>query len=235
MKKKLLLSLISLVIISTAGCSEINSNHEEISSNSEYVFDENEIKEQNLEGYNDVIKKHEESSNTMDLAIKVDDKGDVLESANVKIVSAIYETGKIEHFSGFDEHWQTIYHYENYFNDDGILKPEFVFAEVTIEINCNKSYDELYLTGFTLDYLSNGEALKIEPRLIDKCIDYDNPHKGMVISIEADKPKIVTLGYPIYKKNFDTITEVYLYGRFALFTIMDNADGSLPVIFSKAE
>lgn len=98
MKKNLLLSLISLVIISTAGCSEINSNHEEISSNSEYVFDENEIKEQNLEGYNDVIKKHEESSNTMELAIKVDDKGNVLESANVKIVSAIYETGKIEHF-----------------------------------------------------------------------------------------------------------------------------------------
>lgn len=227
--KKIYSFLIAFNIITLAGCSSMQNN---ISSSPEIVQDEAAINSQNIEEYNKVVEKHNGKSDTMSLAINVDEKGKVLEKADVKIVSAISETGKITHFDGIDQRWQKIAHYERYFDDNGALLPEYVFAEITVEISSDKSWDELLLTSFQLRYISNGEAGTKEPHIIDKCIDCNNPHKGTTISIEANNPKLVTLGYIIPKENFDSITEAYLYGRFAQFDIMDNADGSLPVEFS---
>ena len=227
--KKIYSFLIAFNIITLAGCSSMQNN---ISSSPEIVQDEAAINSQNIEEYNKVVEKHNGKSDTMSLAINVDEKGKVLEKADVKIVSAISETGKITHFDGIDQRWQKIAHYERYFDDNGALLPEYVFAEITVEICSDKSWDELLLTSFQLRYISNGEAGTKEPHIIDKCIDCNNPHKGTTISIEANNPKLVTLGYIIPKEKFDSITEAYLYGRFAQFDIMDNADGSLPVEFS---
>lgn len=234
--KKFYSLLIALNIITLVGCSSTQGNlgvSSEVTS--EIIQDEKVINSQNLDEYSKVVEKNDTESDVMTLAIQVDDDGNVLDSADVKIISAISETGEIKHFDGIDEHWQTIPHYDMYFSEDGTLLPEYVFAEITVEINSAKSWDELLLTGFELKYISDGEAGTKEPKIIDKCLDYNNLHKGMAISIEANTPKLVTLGYLLYKENFESITEAYLYGRFAQFNIMDNADGSLPVAFSNME
>lgn len=230
--KKICIMLIACFTATLMGCS-VTTDISNVSSedNAEIIQNEDEINSQNLEEYSKVVEKNDVESDTMSLAIQVDDDGNVLDSADVKIISAICETKKVKHFDSFDEHWQTIPHYDRYFIEDGTLLPEYVFAEITVEINSAKSWDELLLTGFELKYISDGEAGTKEPKIIDKCLDYNNPHKGMAISIEANTPKLVTLGYLVYKENFESITEAYLYGRFAQFNIMDNADGVLPVKF----
>ncbi|MDE5765447.1 MAG: hypothetical protein K2I00_10925 [Ruminococcus sp.] len=232
--KKICIMLIACFTAVLIGCSAV-SNTSDVSDNAESIPDEDEINSLNLEEYNRIAEKNNTESDVMTLAINVDDAGNVLDSADVRIISAIYETEKVEHFDDFDEHWHTIPHYDRYFSEDGTLLPEYVFAEITVEISSTKSWDELLLTGFELKYISDGESGTREPQIIDKCLDYNNPHKGTAISIEANTPKLVTLGYPIYRESFESITEAYLYGRFAQFNIMDNADGSLPVAFSNME
>lgn len=233
MKRKIY-PLLILSFLALTGCSSITQKSEiKSESTTEYIYNEEEIKSKNLEHYSEISEKHKGDSDIMTIAIECDDNGNVLESADVKVVSAVYETGKIEQFEGFDEHWQVIYNYNKYFNEDGILKPEYVFAEVELEITSNKSWDELLLTNFTLQYISNDEAGSEELDIIDQCIDYTDLHKGTAISIEANTPKIVTLGYVVHKETFDTIMEAYIYGRFSTFNIMNNSDGALPIEFSK--
>ena len=223
--------LLICLTINLCGCSLSKNNSEDkFENNDSSSYSEEEIESKKLEEYLDVAGKYEENSDTMSVAIEVDDDGNILECAKIKVISAIVETGTIEKFYSFDERWKTIYHCEKYFNDDGTVKADYVFAEINVEIKADKSWDELVLTDFNR-YLSNGVTGLNEPKIIDKAVDYDDIHKRMTISLEADVPKTVTLGYLISKETFDNISDVYIEGRFGTFNKMDNAIGSLPIKF----
>lgn len=217
MKKIILLSIATMTILS--GCSKTGEN-----SSLKVIYDESSVAEENKSYMSKIAGIAEKNSDTITLPIKVDENNNITDVAEVKLISATYETNTINNFNGFNEYWQTIYHYDEYFNEDGTLKPEYAFAEVTVDITSDNRWEEINLTDFKLSFMSLGEYHSAEPRLIDKCVDFNNPHNHSAISLEAKQPKTIMIGYIVKKDVIENIDEAYLNACFASFDKVDGRD-----------
>ena len=214
----------SMLSIGLTGCSFQTDSTDSSESVAEYNIngDESLINSENLDLFSEVAGKAEENEDTITLPIVINESGEITDSATVKLLSAKFEENEIRNFQNISQYYTTIPHYEKYFDNDGSLNSDYIFAELNIGITSQKSWDDLYLTSFNLEYIYNGQYGSCEPKFIDNCIDFEDPHKQSTVAIKADEMNEISIGYILPKEEFENIDEVYLHAQFATFSI----DGS---------
>jgi len=227
MKKRIPLSILTLTAILLTSCVKSDKT-----AHSEVSYDESAIAEANSIYISEIAEEARKNNDTITLPILVDENNKVTDSADVKLISSVYEIGEIKKVEGFKEHVDTIFHYNEYFDADGILNPEYAFAEISIEITAENS-QELYLTQFNLSFISENQFYSYEPKFIDKCVDFGNPHKGSTVSVKANTPETITICYIVEKSAIENIEEAYLDAFFTSFEIVDGSN-SLALEFKKA-
>ena len=154
--------------------------------------------------------KAEENEDTITLPIVINESKEITDSATVKLLSAKFEENEIRNFQNISQYYTTIPHYEKYFDNDGSLNSDYVFAELNIGITSQKSWDDLYLTSFNLEYIYNGQYGSCEPKFIDNCIDFEDPHKQSTVAIKADEMNEISIGYILPKEEFESLIMEYL-------------------------
>lgn len=215
---------LSVLSIGLTGCSFQTNSTDSSESVAEYNIngDESLINSENLDQFSEVAGKAEENEDTIILPIVINESNEITDSAIVKLLSAKFEENDIKNFQNISQYYTTIFHYEEYFDDDGSLNQDYIFAELNIGITSQKSWDDLRLTSFKLEYVYNGQYGSCEPKFIDNCIDFEDPHRRSAVAIKADEMNEINIGYILPKEEFENIDEIYLHAQFATFSI----DGS---------
>jgi len=215
---------LSVLSIGLTGCSFQTNSTDSSESVAEYNINGDEflINSENLDQFSEVAGKAEENEDTIILPIVINESNEITDSAIVKLLSAKFEENDIKNFQNISQYYTTIFHYEEYFDDDGSLNQDYIFAELNIGITSQKSWDDLRLTSFKLEYVYNGQYGSCEPKFIDNCIDFEDPHRRSAVAIKADEMNEINIGYILPKEEFENIDEIYLHAQFATFSI----DGS---------
>ena len=234
MKKVLCLILcLSVFQIVLTGCSNKTNDTGKSADNDKTVAeynvngDESLINSENLELFEDVAQKANNTSDEITLPIVVNENKEITDYAKVKLLSAKYEEGEIKSFTNLSDNYTTIFHYDNYFNNDGLLNDNYVFVELTLSITSEKTWEDIRLSSFKLQYVYNGQYGSCEPKFIDNCIDFNDPHKRSAIIIKSDDINEIKIGYIISRQEFENIDDAYLHAQFSTFSI--DGSGSLKI------
>lgn len=222
----IIISCLSLSLMSCNKSAE-NTNSDNNAADFNLNGDESQINSANLNEFSKVEANAESNDNILVLPISVNKNDEITDTAKVELLSVEYEENNITKFENLPLYYNTIFQYEKYFDNDGILKPDYVFIELTLGISSEKSWDEVLLTSFKLEYTYDGQYGSCEPRFVDNCIDFTNPHKGSTVMIKAGETNLFKIGYIILKKEFNNIDDIYLNARFADFNI--NGSDSLKI------
>lgn len=205
MKKITILILCSFLL---SGCSTNVINTE----NSQETFNEEKIKNEISGEISIVEEQAKKNENNIILPINVLENGEIIDTANIKFISLKYETNTIEYFKDFIGYID-----EKYIDNNGNLKDEYVLLELTLEITTQKDFSELNLADFKFQTQTETNYYFHNPQIVDKCIDFSNPHKGGIISIKANQPTTVTLGYIVYHDVLSNTNPMYLNAQFSDF------------------
>lgn len=215
MKKYIYFIAVLTVILS--GCSAENNNLYQ--NNDLDIYDKQAMISENNEEFLKLESQEANVNQNISVPIELDEKYNVISSAEISDIYLCYETNTIQNMSNFRRNFKTIEHYDTFFNEDGSLKSEYVFVELSFTIFAEKKWDELLLTSFKLKYTYDNIHQSKEPKFVNECNDFENVHKLNAISVNANEKKDINIGYIISSDIFNNMDDVYLDVSFGDYDI----------------
>ena len=177
----------SMLSIGLTGCSFQTDSTDSSESVAEYNIngDESLINSENLDLFSEVAGKAEENEDTITLPIVINESKEITDSATVKLLSAKFEENEIKNFQNISQYYTTIPHYEKYFDNNGSLNSDYVFAELNIGITSQKSWDDLYSADLAIALNGNTKIIATTiqkfPYIVDSVAGLKNKRFAVII------------------------------------------------------